>query len=471
MSNQASFRFSIDLESEIRKITRRQHLNQVHYLVQMVRHALSREPETIHIRIHKRFLSLTQDGSPFPAEEWRLLRELLAPGGLSVEAFQAALGKLEENHGITYLSLLMNAPHLEIQTGDVRLVCHRGRIKSYHQGSAIKGYTVRLVRERPSPGEEAAELKFYCSGASLPVYLNGKKINRPFCFDGQFLILSFRCEAGHGAVGLPIEGDLRNITLFKQGVRLGVKQSRPDCGLIFHGWWSSSVIRFESDYRESIEEGELHLASHVQQLYRQIGSHFSKLRHQQKTRVKKLLLGLEKDSWQELYGNIPLFHSCGGPFALSLNDLLRLSLQFDAVPFSSRSRGGVPFLPRLLPEDTVFLHTKFQLETRLCRGMRRRWRDRLAGLLGWRGGRRHYPDMPFEGDPAHHLLLRALNRDDIFCRFGFTRGPSRVYRDQKGRKMVLLEAHHPLTIEAVKTHAERPEALPLMKYRLRALAE
>lgn len=42
-------RFSIDMEAEIIKITQKQHLNRVHFLVQLVRHALSHQPNSIGI--------------------------------------------------------------------------------------------------------------------------------------------------------------------------------------------------------------------------------------------------------------------------------------------------------------------------------------------------------------------------------------------------------------------------------------
>ncbi len=470
MSRAAALRFSIDLESEIRKITQRQHLNQVHYLVQLVRHALSRRPESIHVRIDKRFLVLSQDGESFPEDEWQLLQGLLRPESLSVTECQRALGKLEEYHGVAFLSLMMNAPRLEIQSGDTEWTCSMGRIQHLRRIAPIKGYRLRLVREGAAPREEAAELRFYCSGASAPLYLNGKKINRPFSFDGQILILRFRHHSGHGAVGLPLEGDLRSITLFKQGVRLGVKHSRPDGGLIFHGWWNSSLTHFESDYRESIERGERHLAFHVQRLYRQIGNHFASLGDPQKIRVKKLLLGLDGDSWQERFGKIPLFHACGKPFSLSLQDLLRLNPHFEGIPFNSRPGGGIPFLPYLLPEDILFLHEKLQLETRQCRAPRGRWPHRLFDFFK-RRPRRVPSHTPVEAGPDQKLLLRALHQDDPFCRYSFIQGPSRVVRDRKCRDWVLLQVDHPLVIEAVRTHERQPEMLPLLKHRLKALAK
>ena len=246
--NEPPLHLTIDLGAELRKITRTQYLNRVHYLVQLVRHAVRHDPETIHIESRRGHLSIRQNGRPFDDEEWLLLRLLLQPEGRSAEIQQTALARLEDACGVTVLSLFFNFPHVEIHSAGRCLSGRAGRIERSESPSCGPGYRIRLERTQQSKREERNELEYFCAMAAVPIYLNGRKINRPFQAAGM-LGVPFWFRLGRGVVGIPAAGELSLFQFFKQGIRFGYKKFLPADGRLLQGTWDSAESKFEAQFK------------------------------------------------------------------------------------------------------------------------------------------------------------------------------------------------------------------------------
>ena len=464
-----ALRFSIDLEAELKKITQKQHLNQVHFLVQLVRHALMLAPSEVRIRSDSQKLVLAQDGRGFPQEELDLILKALTPG--QPETQQQALTRLEEAWGIAVLSLVINAPYLEIRTGSQRFVAQAGSFHRYPEEVSVQGYRLELRRSRFLEKLEKKELDYYCSGACVPIWFNGNKLNAPLQFPGQVLTSTLTVTDGRGLVGIPEEGELCHITLFKHGVRLGIKQYLPKDGCVFHAHWDSAVGHFESDYRRSIRNGEYHLKKQAVQLYRSLPKYFPQLSRLGKERAKKLLFGFKSRDWKALFGDVPLFHAAGKEFSLSLNDLEGLRRRFERLPYCPKPKTGVPaYIPRLAPEDVFFLRDRMIWELSL-------FREKGVGIRTWLLGKLRIgaKKSPAAIDPGrlsgeHQAFLAALNRDEVCFRFGFSEKALGVFPGKNGQEMVFFPHDHREVRHSLDLFRRHPEKLLLIKYRLLALA-
>jgi len=460
-------RFSIDMEAEIIKITQKQHLNRVHFLVQLVRHALSHQPNSIGIWSKKDRLELCQDGQEFNPEEWSLLKTLTTRD--NQDHLQSSLTQLEGKHGVAILSLLMNFSFVQIITRSEMLHAENGAIRfetsQAAEPEAISGYRIIIGRKNASPGEELRELKFYGSGSTTPIYFNDRQINEPIHFPNQILVTQFQNSVGSGAVGIPEDEDLCTITYYKSGIRLGMKRFLPPNGVVYHGYWNSGLLNFESDYQESIQNGDRFLQHFSRVLYREIPAHFNGLPLDRKIRVKKLLFGLSHKDWPKHFGNIPLFHSGKQPCSLSYKDLIVLDNHYLGVPFQTgTARNGPPGFPLLHPEDIIFLRDEQNLNLKQIRGIRK-WKTR-----NFKPSMKQGTPVPEEElTPDQSRFRRDLNGLNPFCIFYFTPHQSYSTTDMKGSRQVYLQIQHPQVQEALQLYRKRPETVSLIKYQLLGL--
>ncbi len=465
-----ALKLSIDLDAEIRKIGQKQHLNQAHFLVQLVRHAIKRGPVAIHIQAAAERVSLSHDGAPLPETEWDLLTTLLIPGASS-ESQQRAIETLELEHGIAALAALLRFPETSLSSGGRALIGRHGVFETQAGPPATRGFRFEARRPPSTLRRERAELAFYCAGAHTSIFYNGRPINKPIQLENQLLAVDINNEHGRGQVGVPLAGDLCALSFAKQGVRFGVKQFIPLDGMLYHGHWDSGLTGYEPNFDRSVSQGEAALRDQARWLYARLGDYFAQMDDGQKLRVKKILFGLQADDWAAQYGGLPLFHSVRAAFALSLRDLRALAAQFGAVPFAMAARRDAPAaIPRLLPEDLHFLRHEHRLSLRPLNQRRANpWR-RL-----WTRLSRRRP-APAQALPAEALsgpervLLQALNRDDQLCRFAFTEAGCGLSQDRSGRKRIWLSRRHPRVVLAMERCLADPAAAPLIKYQLMDLA-
>jgi len=468
--SEAEYHLSIDLEAELRKIARNQHLNRVHYLVQLVRHAMLLEPRTIHVHSRRRQVEFSQDGGEVPTAEWRLLEILLRRTRYPAETQQNALSRLEERYGIALLSLALSFPDVRIESGVRRLTVTAGGADFRDGVTPVPGYRVTVVRPAAFRADEEREIRYFCSGAEVPLCFNGQRINQPIPFTGQLLARRFADENGHGAVGIPASGDLCAYDFFKNGIRFGIKQFIPDDGRIVRGIWDSSLRAYERQYRASIQHGEAQQRQQTARLYGALGRQFAALAGPEKLRIKKILLGLDRDGWREQWGDIPLFHAQAHEFCFSLEDLLRFKVRYGGIPFTPRTDAFAPAdIPRLLPEDVYFLRHDLAESLRLYQGggdrppLRRRWRQWLERL---RPTVAKAVDVP----PRLEWLLQRLNEADARHRFCFTRGRNRMVADRRGMGVVYLSLKDPAVTALLEKLERSPGAVDHVRYALLAAA-
>lgn len=362
---------SIDLAEETRKIAREQHLNQVHYLVQLVRHALTHHPRTIRIRSAPRWIELTQDGENLHAGEWELLARLLVENAISEDGRQRALSILERRYGVAILSLLFTFPSVEITTGGKRMTSGAGRVVLGDRQPPVPGYRIRVERRRTSRKDEAGELAFFCAGSAVPVVYNGRRINAPIVLSSLIMPRDTNHPTGHGRIGIPARGDLSSYQFFKNGIRFGVKQFLSRDALPVRGFWNSTRSGFEPEFRQSIRNGESCLRAQAWDLSGSLAENFGPLPPEAKSRLKQLVLAIDPALWPSGWERLPLFHSCRREYALSLQDLAALQRRYGAVPYVVRPDPAAPAaIPRLVPEDAWFLRRLAGRELRIYRPFR-----------------------------------------------------------------------------------------------------
>ncbi|MBN2431719.1 MAG: hypothetical protein JXQ27_09600 [Acidobacteria bacterium] len=467
---ESEYHLSIDLEAELRKITRNQHLNRVHYLVQLIRHAVLLEPREIHVHSRRRQVEFSQDGRAVSAAEWQLLELLFGRHRVPADTQQQALSRLEERYGIALLSLVLTFPEVYIGSGTRRLAATTAGVEFQISENHVAGYRVTVIRPAAFRADEEREIRYFCSGMEVPLYFNGERINQAIPFTGQILARRFADDFGRGAVGIPGSGDLCAYDFFKNGIRFGIKQFIPADGRIVRGIWDSCLRDYERQYRASIQHGEAQQRRQTARLYGALRRQFVALDGPDKLRIKKILLGLDRDSWRANWGDIPLFHAQAYEFCFSLENLLRLKIRYGGIPFTAQPDASAPAdVPRLLPEDVYFLRNDLAEPVRLYQGgcdrpsirrRLRRWLDRyrppvqeavaVPARLGW--------------------VMERLNHDDQRHRFCLCRGASRIVPDRRGFDVVYLSLQSMAVRRLLDRLAREPHQLTAIRYALLSLA-
>ncbi|MDJ0839496.1 MAG: hypothetical protein QNK37_23450 [Acidobacteriota bacterium] len=457
--------FSIDLQAELAKLTQRQYLNDVHFLIQLVRHGLMFSPQNIDIQGTRKDLYFSHDGAPIGDEEWRLLQMLLMRDqGAHAEAVQDALTRMEENYGIALLSLFLNHPRVTLTSGNRSLSGGNGAARASRSDRSIQGYEVSLERNRPAViRNERHELSYFCVGVKVSLLYNGEPLNGRITLDKQMFLSEFQAPEGEGAVGIPAEDDLCFITFFKQGVRIGTRHFFSPDGKLFHGYFNTHSAVYEPNFKASIEVGERLMNERAGTLLTSLPGYFDQFSARQRMRIKKILFGLDERWWTSHFNRLPLFETAWENRMLTLDDLTALADQFEAIPYSSgKDRSLPPGIPVLQPEEIAFLEEDLELNLTLCltRGEPepapppRRFEIYPASKL----------------DPVRRGFLDALNRQDLFTRYHFTENRSGVQADAEGKRAVYLELSHPMVNEALDRFHAQPQAAAMLGYRLAALA-
>ncbi len=460
----AHLTLSIDLDAELSKITQRQHLNDVHYVVQLVRHALAHNPKEIRIVSRKDGLWITQNGAPFNSEELSLLQQILAEDN-PVPARQHALDRLEKEMGIGMLSLLRNNTRVTIDSGGRIYQADQGRLNIY-QSEPAQGYVIHIIRNLANPETELRELTFFCSGAKTRILFNEKEINSAIKFEDQMFTCQFKDEKGEGMVGIPEKGEVCVLRYYKNGVRVGIRQFLPDDGFVYHGYFNATDPKFEPNYKDTINHGEVLMEENAIALYRSLRSYFTQFAGERADRLKKVLLGLDQDFWYEHLESMPAFHSNRETFVLTLNHLLKLVGRFGFIIYTVRPDAAAPpYVPCLTPEDVAFLQRELELPLHLLQlRSKKRWPKRKD------------PGQVTEVVPATleepaRRLLEELNRERSFERFLYIRERSRIGEDTFGFKTIYLQVHHNFVEQAAESLRKGLVDISVLRYQLMAIAK
>lgn len=451
--------FSIDLEAELRKISQRQHLNQVHFMIALVRHALTCDPTSIHIQQQQQKVTIAHNGHAFSLMERKLL-EIVMDGLQHSDTRQEALSKLEKNHGVAVLSLFFNFDRVQIRSENWQLNWQNGGLQRQTSETATEGYQIIIHGANTSIKKAREELNFYVGDCDVAVAFNGAPIKEPFQFKDPILLLRFENAHGRGQICIPAHGDLSTVTFMKRGVRFGVTRATPPSGLIYLAFWSSNATSYEGNFNKSIERGFEMIETECEKLYDAIRQHYRNLPEAHKLRVKRILVGATIPNWTQRFGNIPLFHSANAPFNISMRDLRTLLSRFGYIPYITQANASVPnFIPRLLPEDVHFLRHRFQMHLALYQGRNPSGRSEpdQTNVLGL--------------DPdaltiTERLFLKALNSDDPYCRFSFAANQQASYIDTTGVRHVRLNREDATVQQAINAVEEDATMALPWKFRL-----
>lgn len=467
MSRAPVLQTSIDLDAELRKITQRQHLNQVHYLVQLVRHALLLKPNRIRIDNRGSTITIEQDGDVFPQQELEMLEAILSRNMDNDEFRQRCLSRLELEHGVAILSLILNAPQVEILSGIHKLTAIEGRFWREEASVQEPGYRISFKRYAGNPRDEARELAYYCACARADIQLNGHSIAKPLTLEGQMLISRFETEAGFGAVGIPIKGDLCHLQIYKHGVRLGTKQFTPQDGMLFQGYWDSKISQFEATYHRSILAAESKIFEMARMLYATLDQHFDVLPKAHQQRVCKLILNIPGDAWPDGLYNLPLFQGQHAAQTMTMRHMLGLHARFRFIPYTQRSESNAPYyIPRLSNEDLLHFRKHRNIA---CHRLRKPIQP--EGIKPIQPKHTWEAPSPSPLSEEQRQLLQALNLGQYFTRFHITETHPGIYKDKDGIMLVGLPSHHAFLPHAIRCMTQSSNRLGWLRYRFIAAAQ
>ncbi len=448
--------FSIDLEAELEKITQRQSLNAVHYLVQLIRKALQTQPRSIEIRIKRRALEFQHDGLHLSQQEMEAIAMLLDHNPIQTSAHHKTLTLLERQYGIALLTILLRFDQATLFSAH-RVLEKKGKFSTLStQAESVAGFRLLLRGKDRQPKDEQREVVFFCAGAKVPILINGKAINQAITLTPCLLKKSFsianKTYQGHGEIGIPAQGDYSEFWFYKNGVRAAMKQFSPRSGNIVHGWWNLESDQHEINFEYTIETGERHLFEQTNSLYFRTFEEFTTLSDAAKHRLRKMIFQWSPAEWFVDLLDLPVFHSSAGPWTLRLRDLIALNKRFLGIPYVTPGMTGIEADYPILD-----LHELNFLTEHLRLSVRRLQVDAFEG----------HADIQSTGLLAQDLapdalaFLKALDSADPVSLHGFHRSPK---AEQRG-KTLLLPLENPRVMQMIKTADVTSAELLLWKYR------
>ena len=356
-----TFQVSIDLDAEIRKISQDQYLNDVHYVVQLIRHATHHKPSKIVIRNKPDCLHIHQNGDTINPDEWDLLLILCDAKNASDTDVHNAIAQIEHRFGIALLMIFRSFSYIEILNGIERLVIENGKGR-LEASSKIVGYTVIVRENSRDRRRELRELKYFCSDCTVPIIYNGKSINRHSEHRDLILTTTASSEKGHGICGIPRSGTMSTLHYRKAGIRYGTRSEIAEDGRIILGDHNSGVTEFEPHFRKSIKNAHTYFLDAAFLLYGHGLEQFEALKMEDKVRIKHLLFGIDDlTQWH----HIPVFNSVQRRFRLSVSHITDLTSWFGYVPYSPTEDPSLPsYIPQFDYSDLRFIRTRLDYRVR-----------------------------------------------------------------------------------------------------------
>jgi|GEM_PF-1978286 len=236
---------TVDVDRALALLTERQHLNQVHFVVALVRKALAAGARSVVITSRKSQLRMVWDAPLDPAEVDDLQR-VMHPSSTSDDKL-AALARLEEQHGLTLLSLC-RAHDVRVD-GPVAFASSSGQLRL---GQAVSGpTTIDLQRKKGRPKDERAELAFYAAHADAEVRFNRKLLTSSLAFAPSETLAHVRQNDVEAWVRLSSTAEAGELKYYKHGVYFGVAK-REQWPLPFEVRINSRTLGVEQNFGASI---------------------------------------------------------------------------------------------------------------------------------------------------------------------------------------------------------------------------
>jgi hypothetical protein len=337
---------SIDLAAELESITRRQHLNDVHFAVALVRHAMRARPRRVELRISKRALTVSHDGAPLDDDERRLLLTVLSTR--PDDERQHALADLEGRFGVALLSALATSDRGSLESRASLDV--EGGLARPSTSVRDRGYVLTLRRPIARPRDARRELAFYCAHAPIPVVVDGKDITRPLQLRETVIRRRFKGENGDGMCGLPRQRALSRVRYYKHGVYFGVRSSLPSDGRAVEAMYNSTLDEVEDNFRRSINAANRALREARRALYDDAADGFAAASEADKDTLARAFLRVPPKAWTDPMRAAPFLHTTDARWSRSLDSVVAEGAH-GIVPYTLRADPSARGLLLLTPDE------------------------------------------------------------------------------------------------------------------------
>lgn len=358
--------FHIDLERAIKKIASRQALNDVHFLVQLVRKAMLDKPRCVFIENHHEHWTFQHDGLSLDMNEIHLISKLLNQQGTIQD-----LDHIEKKYGTAFLSCFVQFLDVKLYSngkiferkGDFWVLGEASAPPKGFQADPGQGFLLEFDFPGTPQTNPLSELKFYCASIPARLMFNKTALNRPKSTPALILQNSWQTLNGSGLVGIPTKKNDSTFHFYKSGVLFGVRHFTPMKGMVFYGYWDSNELGFETDFRTSINNGLTLLEQQGEYLYRNIYKYFEQLDDMQKEQIKCILLRIPIALWDDSFKRIQLFHWGMESFNLCMDEIKNIISKRLSLPYSLNTRK--PDCTFLKPGELFFFLQKAGLPLRM----------------------------------------------------------------------------------------------------------
>lgn len=280
--------FRIDVEAEIRKISKARLKTEGQYVVDLVSQLLDLGARSIHLNRRRNALEIKCPGSEsqlnatlFPA-----LLVILNPKAAPAKRHQALL-LLERRAGHGLLSPFARQKyHTSIEWTDgnenICYIFKTGQPPRITRPRGYRGILIHLRMSKNASKEQLAYAREHCEYAPTPIYLNRKKINRPLSLDDCFMQTLVKETDLYGIIGIPQRGELIQLTELRRGIVVRKTVHPPLRGLVFSAVFEGAGFSDHDLTRKILPHGA--------RLYRQLAQKFATLDDRAQRRAQSLLL-------------------------------------------------------------------------------------------------------------------------------------------------------------------------------------
>lgn len=483
----------IDVEAEIRKLSGRRFRTAADYAVELVRWVASQRPMRVEIRVSRRELEVSHDGSGLVGASLRRLAAVFDPRRTDEER-HAALVALEREHGLGPLSAFAaRSPRVTI-TGMVDgrplgLEIAVGRRPRSFDVEPREGFSIRVRGRGRRPRLERRLLRESCRWSTVPIRIDGRVVSRGLVLDDCLLQVDLHNPRMLGVVGLPRSSDLVRIERLRHGVRAEELVRPPAGGMVYHAAADERDDDLDASWRT--------LRRAARKLYERLAQRCEELGGADRSRALELLFDrYEHTQESSLLSGVKAFLRVGAP-PIDLEAVRRLTDERRLFALDSSERvedydvSGREVL-RLDQLQRRFLLRQLAAvlpppPRRVSRGgfsarlraAGRFLRDSLARLLGGGPGR---PLPDDELDPAELRFLEAVRGEIRSGAFSLPDGGKpfeaivRMAEGQRrpwtrrerfdGRTQYLVARGHPLVEQMVDSCDDEPSYIYPAMYAL-----
>jgi hypothetical protein len=313
---------AIDVDAEIRKLGSLRLRSAAEQVVELVRFVCSAGANRVDIQIRRRHFIVKAAGVPF---DTTLVGQLVtvADTRLSQEQRHGAVVALERGDALGLLAAF--APGTSSVTiewterdGGRSIELVHGRPPAVSMASGAEALSFTLHGPKLKGKDHQAAIARACRFASVPIFLDGKRVNRGLHLEDCLLSQQTFAGSSPAIIGLPWRGELCRIVRLSHGILSDEALRTPQRGLLFH-----AVV----DEKRAAEDLEEMLRRACRRLYSEMSDEFSNLSEEARRRAFDLLIERAEKSGQErLLEDVAGFIRLGGE-PLNLKAIVELALR------------------------------------------------------------------------------------------------------------------------------------------------